>query len=215
MVDASLLPAIRAAIRANELGSASPYQLSYARLGQSGASFGIFQGDTHVNATARATLQTILTGSGADAATVERIMAAVSQACPGGNPLNPADTATANGALNSTAGQAAVDAMDDQLLQGVLNGLDSSIHAAADLPIEGEALLYMALWINMTGAPSMLNQWLGGLTVSGVAPPTGPTVGPADICAYLKASKYFTEHPQNFAHMQASVAVGVKLLPYG
>jgi hypothetical protein len=215
MVDVSLLPAIRAAIRANELGPASPYKLSYARLGQSGASFGIFQGDTHVNGTARSTLQAILNGAGADGPAVARIMAAVSVACPQGNPLNPADTTLANAALSSTAGQAAVDAMDNQLMQVVLKGLDNCITGAGDLPIDGEALLYMALWINMTGAPTTLVKWLGGLTVSGVPAPVGPSVCVADIQAYLKATAYFTNHPQNFAHMQASVAVGVPLLPYG
>jgi len=215
MVDASLYPAIRAAIRANELGNISPYQLSYARLGASGASFGIFQGDTHVNPLARSTLQSILTAAGGAPASVSCIMGLVSQACPNGNPLSPADTAFANQALNSPAGQAAVDAMDDQLMQTVLNGLDGCIAASGTTPITGEALLYMALWINMTGAPTTLKLWLGGQTVSGVPAPAGPSVEPADIEAYLKASAYFTAHPQNFAHMQASVATGVPLLPYG
>ena len=215
MVDATLYPAIRAAIRANELGNISPYQLSYARLGASGASFGIFQGDTHVNPTARSTLQSILTAAGGAPATVSCIMGLVSQACPNGNPLNPADTAFANQALNSAAGQAAVDAMDDQLMQTVLNGLDGCIAASGTTPITGEALLYMALWINMTGAPTTLKLWLGGQTVSGVPAPAGPSVEPADIEAYLKASAYFSAHPQNFAHMPAAVATGVPLLPYG
>ena len=56
MVDTALIPAITAAIKTNEIGNASPYALSYAELGASGASFGIFQGDTNVNHTARATL---------------------------------------------------------------------------------------------------------------------------------------------------------------
>ena len=60
MVDTALFPAIRAAIKQNELGNASPYCLSYARLGQSGASFGIFQGDTNVNPLARSTLTDVL-----------------------------------------------------------------------------------------------------------------------------------------------------------
>lgn len=215
MVDASLYPAIRAAIRANELGSISPYQLSYARLGDSGASFGIFQGDTHVNPTARATLQAILTDAGTDPAGVSRIMGLVSAACPNGNPLDPADTALVAAALTSAQGEAAVDAMDDTLMQAVLNGLDSCIAAAGSMPIDGAALLYMALWINMTGAPTTLIRWLGGTIVSGVPAPVGPSVTVADISAYLQASAYFTARPRNFLHMQQSVAVGVPLLPYG
>ena len=40
MVDKSLLPAIRETIKQNEIGSRTPYELSYARKGKSGASFG-------------------------------------------------------------------------------------------------------------------------------------------------------------------------------
>ena len=53
-IDPAIGPALRAALKENEIGNASPYRLSYAKLGQSGASFGVFQGDTHVNPKARA-----------------------------------------------------------------------------------------------------------------------------------------------------------------
>ncbi len=49
-IDPAIGPALRAALKENEIGNASPYRLSYAKLGQSGASFGVFQGDTHVDA---------------------------------------------------------------------------------------------------------------------------------------------------------------------
>lgn len=215
MVDASLFPAIRQAIKANELGPASPYQLSYARLGQSGGSFGIFQGDAHVNPTARNVLTQILQGAGADPATVSRIVGLVSQACPNGNPLTQADTTLANNALSSPAGVKLVDQMDSQLLNVVLGRLDTSIAAATaqNMTIDPAALLYLALWVNMTGAPNTFNQWIGGTAVAGVAPPTPPAVTVANVTAYLLASSFFVQHPGNFAHFQQSAQSGVPLLP--
>jgi len=213
MVDNALFPAIRAAIRQNELGTASPYCLSYARLGASGASFGIFQGDTNVNPLARTTLTDVLNAAGIDDAKVTSIVAALSRPLPDGCPLDPDDRALADQALASTFGQTIVDQMDDQLMQTVLHGLDSCVAASAARPIEPEGQLYMALWINMTGAPTSLAKWLGGETVEGLAPPDGASVAVEDIETYLKASAYFRENPKNFAHMQASVAAGAALLP--
>src|SRR4051812_22929089 len=40
-----LTAALKAAVRKNEIGDASPYQLSFARKDKSGASFGFMQGD--------------------------------------------------------------------------------------------------------------------------------------------------------------------------
>lgn len=214
MVDAALLPAIKEAIKQNEIGNASPYVLSYAQRGQSGASFGIFQGDTAANATARATLQGIIQAAGLGAEMVGRVMAAVSQACPNGNPLSAGDSTAVNGALAAPAGRHAVDAMDATLLQVVLNSLDTSLAAAAAVgfSIDPEAQLYIALWINMTGAPNTLNRWIRGASTA-VACPTGPVVSVADIKSYLQATKFFTDNPRNFKHLQDSVAAGAALLP--
>ena len=74
MVDTALIPAIKEAIKQNEIGNASQYELSYARLGTSGASFGVFQGDTNVSHAARATLAAALRARGADEGTVTRIL---------------------------------------------------------------------------------------------------------------------------------------------
>jgi hypothetical protein len=214
MVDPKLVPAIREAIKQNELGSASPYCLSYARLGASGASFGVFQGDTNVNHTARAVLVKVLQDAAAPADAVTRILAALSQPCPNGDPLTPADSALANAALDSVAGRADVDAMDGSLLDIVLGELDGCIAAAAGVAqtIDPVALLYMALWVNMTGAPVTLNKWLAGTTEVGVAPPVGPIVTRANIEGYLQANSYFRLHPRNFVHMQDSVAAAAPLL---
>lgn len=215
MVDTLLLPAIREAIKANELGSVSPYCLSYARLGSSGASFGIFQGDTNVNHTARSTLLQALQAYGADTSTCNRILAAVSRACPNGNPLSDGDTELANAALASPAGQHLVDTMDSALLNVVLGELDSCIAAAGtrNQTIAPEALLYIALWVNMTGAPDTLNKWLSGTQEVGVVPPTGAIVTSQNIQNYLHANTYFRIHPKNFVHMQDSVSAALSLLP--
>jgi hypothetical protein len=214
MVDASLLPAIKAAIRANELGDASPYRISFACLGQSGASFGIFQGDTNVNHNARATLDRVLMNAATPQPVCNRIMAAISRPCPR-NPLSEADTATVNNALSSAAGIAMVDAMDNSLLQIVLTELDGAIAAAAvrGMKIDPQALLYIALWVNMTGAPITLNQWLRGAPELGAAIPIGPTVTRQNLENYLQVSKYFQLHPSNLVHMTDSVNQGVAALP--
>ncbi len=142
-------------------------------------------------------------------------MAAVSQACPNGCPLSPADAALTDAALSSAAGCALVDAMDGKLLAVVEAELDSSVAAAANgnLTIAPVVMLYIALWVNMTGAPSTLNQWLDGVTELGVPSPAGPTVEQSDIETYLQATTYFQLHPRNFLHMQQSVQAGVPLLP--
>ncbi|HLN23413.1 MAG TPA: hypothetical protein VK558_05460 [Patescibacteria group bacterium] len=215
MVDQSMIPAIREAIKQNELGNASPYCLSFACLGASGASFGIFQGDTNVDHDARATLLKALQAKAADVATQNRIIAAVSRACPGGNPLTKDDTETANSALSCDQGIALVDRMDGRLLDVVLSELDSCISAAASRQqsLASAVQLYVALWVNMTGAPDTLNKWLGGTQELGLMPPLGPVVTKNDIEKYLQANTYFRVHPKNFVHMRDAVATAMPFLP--
>jgi hypothetical protein len=217
MVDNALIPAIKAAIHANELGAASPYCLTFAALGQSGASFGVFQGDTNVDPAARDVLRQVLAASGAGAGDLNRIISAVSQPCPHGNPLDEADTAMANRALGSADGMSLVDAMDGRLMNIVLAELDSSLAAAAarNLALAGVSQLYIALWVNMTGAPGMLNKWLSGTPELGVPPPAGPRVTRINIETYLHASSYFRLHPRDFVHMSDSVDAALPLLPAG
>jgi hypothetical protein len=217
MVDQALLPAITLTIRRNEIGNGSPYVLSFARLGKSGASFGFMQGDTNVSALARDTLGRALAAGGVDAATAQRIVTALSRALPGGNPLDSADTTLADDALASAGGRAVVDAMDQELFQVVTRGLDSCIAAAATraLAIAPLAVLYIAPWINMSGAPTLLNAWLRGAAVHGVPAPSAPTVTADDVIAYLQATAYFQAHPRNFSHLEACVQAGEARLPAG
>lgn len=205
--------AVKAAIAANELGKASPYALSFAKLGSSGASFGVFQGDMHANPAIRTVLQQVLHAAAMDAAAVTRIVGTLSAPCPNGNPLSPQDALHVNDALASPAGSALVDAMDAQLLQTVLTHIQQAVEAAAihKWTIADVALLYIALWTNMTGAPGQLCAWIGGQTISGVAPPHGPVVAENDLQTYLAAQSYFQQRPANFIHFKQSVAAGAAL----
>lgn len=211
MVDPSLLPAIRAALRENEIGNQSPYVLSYAELGNSGGSFGVFQGDACVDPNARAALKQVLVAANVNAATINRIVNAVSQPCPHGSPLSPADQQTADTALNSVQGRAIVDAMDEKTLQVILNELDTSIIAAqsASKRLDSGSQVSIALWVNMTGAPTALNEWIMGATIGGAAPPAAATVTRDDVKRYLKGTKFFTLHPKNLIHFEASVDKGL------
>src|SRR4051812_7374582 len=213
MVDISLLPAIRAALRENEISDQSPYVLSYAKLGTSGGSFGVFQGDAHADPTAREALTQVLIAANVDPDTVTRIVDAVSQPCPNGSPLSAGDQQTADNALASPQGRAIVDAMDEKILQVILSELDSSIDAAASVnsQLDEGAQLCIALWVNMTGPPTTLNDWIKGKQIGEVAPPAASPVTQDDVTRYLVATKYFTDHPKNLIHFQASVDKGLQV----
>jgi hypothetical protein len=215
MVDPSLLPAIRAALRENEIGNQSPYVLSYAELGNSGGSFGVFQGDACVDQNARAALKQVLVAANANSTTVTRIVSAVSQPCPNGSPLSPADQRTADDALDSPQGRVIVDAMDGKTLQIILGELDTSIAAAqsASKRLDSGSQISIALWVNMAGAPTALNEWIRGATIGGVAPPATATVTRDDVKRYLKGTKFFTLHPRNLIHFEASVDKGLSAAP--
>lgn len=211
-----MIPAIKEAIKQNEIGNGSPYALDFARLGQSGASFGIFQGDTNVSSEAQNTLISILQNDGVDQVSISRITSQLFQPCPNGNPLDAIDTQTVTNAFNSVQGKSAIDAMDGQLLQVVLTELQSSLDAATQvhMSIDPTAQLYISLWVNMTGQPTSLNQWIRGINIgNGVASPTPPIVTQNNLIAYLQASKFFVLHPRNFVHMQDSVNAAQALLP--
>lgn len=214
MVAQQFIRAIRETVKLNEIGSGSPYELEFAKKGTSGASFGFMQGDTNPRPDARDTLRAVLAAAGQAQDFIDRILVALSRPLPNGNPLNQADTDTVNAALDSATGQPLVDAMDMRILQGVLDKVDLCIASAAtrSVSIEPLALLYIAPWINMTGAPDTLRSWFAGTAVAGLAPPT-PTVRGADMVTYLKKMKFYAENPRNFDHLQACVDGGAKLLP--
>lgn len=204
--------ALRAAIRHHELGGASPYCLSYARLGSSGASFGIFQADTHASADALATLRSLLYAGGMDSATIERIAMALREHCPNGCPLTKQDADAVATVMDSPGAKKLIDEMDGRLLKKVRDHVLSTVEAAAraSRTVTPAAQLYTALWVNMTGAPTTLNQWIAGgqsqQEHSSLLPASpGAVVGGPDLLAYLGSCLFFREYPQQLERMTVAV----------
>jgi len=216
MVAQALIPAIRETVKTNEIGGDTPYKTSFARKGTSGTSFGFMQGDMNKRPDAVAALRNALDAAGVNAAAAARLVQALSGPQPGGNPLSAADTKTVNDALAGAGGRPLVDTLDMTILQGVLDNLDGCIAAAAGraLEVEPMALLYMAPWINMTGAPTTLKKWLGGTPVDGLPPPPpAPMVTAEHMDGYMRAQKFFRENPKNYTHFTDSVKAGARFLP--
>ena len=215
MVATAMIPAIKSAIKHNEIGNKSPYELSFACYGSSGASFGIFQGDIGVNNIARSTFLQILQQNNMAENIYTAIMKQLCRPCPNGNPLVPSAITQVNNCLTSPSGRAAIDAMDDKLLQVVLAEIDTCIATAAarKMLLDPIVILYIALWVNMTGAPTTLNKWLSGIPEFGLLLPQMPIVTQSYIRQYLQNTVYFQLHAKNFLHLEESVHSAVGLLP--
>jgi hypothetical protein len=214
MIDPTTRAAIRAAIRCNEIGNASPYCLSFAGKGNSGGSFGVFQGDLHANREAVSPyLKMALGESGVNAPTVSRIVSELSQVCLE-SPLSCGDTTLVDAALRSDAGKKLVDQMDDVLEKSVIRDVEVCLESARNrtMTIEPMAVLYIACWSNMTGLPAQLARWIGGATVRALPPPSGPSVTGPDLQRYLGKCEYFLKNPHHMLHLHESVAQGMKSL---
>jgi hypothetical protein len=215
MTDSNMLPAIRAAIKANEIGGGDPYSLSFAKKANSGASFGIFQNDTAANPQALATLKSILQKAGLPGAQVSRIIGLVGKPCPT-DPLTEDDEAAANDALSSADGKKAVDALDEERLKVICGNLDDAVDSATN-PIEGKAQLGICMWCNMTGPPTTMLTWLGGSAVDepgGKVDPPGNPVSFDELTRLLQNTTYFVNNPGNWQHFADSAEEGAKLLPH-
>lgn len=215
MPDDTLKPALRAALRTHEIGSATPYKLFFAGKGKSGASFGFMQGDLAAGqARVTAVFRDILRNAGVSTAVTDSYVDRLSVHLIS-NPLSSAETREVNAALD--ANRPLVDQMDEEILRDVYKSLDTCIAAAraAGTTISGEALIYMAMWINMTGRPTKLLTWLSGRDPGLVRPvPTpGSVASGAEMEGYLRATSYYTENPGNLPHMLSSAAAGAALLP--
>jgi hypothetical protein len=208
--------AIRTALRLNEIGSASPYQISFAGKGKSGASFGFMQGDLCAGAHfVKDAFMQALSSDGVGGAQAQTYLAALSKPIFN-NPLSASDTEAVNAALNAASGRPIVDAMDERLCSGVLQSVDTCVAAAtaAGRGVNALARIYMALWINMTGPPTTLLNWLKGeaITLRRPVQPAGAMVDGPAMEQYLAATDYFVENPGNLPHTLHSAAGGALVL---
>ena len=210
----ALKAALRLALRLHEIGDASPYRLFFAGKGVSGASFGFMQGDLAAGQPeVTNTFRDALAAAQFPASQIDDFLRRLSVHLIA-NPLDPVDTAAINAAL--LASRARVDAMDEQILTGVYQQLQRCIATAAGASrtIAAKALIYMALWINMSGPPTSLLRFLAGHDpgMSHPVPPAGAVVDGVAMEAYLHATAYFSENPGNFAHISTCAAAGAATL---
>lgn len=220
MSEQDLLPALAGALRTNEIGEASPYRISFAEKGSSGASFGFMQGDMNAGPRyVRECLRSALVGAAMPLPEVDAVMGKLAGRPLPIDPLTANQEAEVNAALASATGRRLVDAMDEHLMQDCLAGLDECVVAAhqGGRRIAPEAQIAITLWINMTGSTITLRQWLGGeaVTMAGEVEPPGEYVSREDILTYLRASHFFTNHPRNITHFEEALDAGSRLLPGG
>lgn len=214
MVSDSVKPALRAALRAHEIGKDTPYRISFAGKGNSGASFGFMQGDLAAH-------QPVATDAFKQAlkddfpeAEIEALLAQLSTHSIK-NPLSLDMTERVDAALASH--RDVVDAMDEEILASVYADLDRCLAACAEggRTMSDTAQIYAALWINMTGPPTQLLRWLRGEVpqLPTIPPPAPQRVNASAMQSYLLVSRYYSQNPANFAHMKECVAIGAALLP--
>jgi hypothetical protein len=214
--DSALEAALRTALRLFEIGDANPYRLSFAAKGKSGATFGFMQGDM---AAAQPLVQDIfrraLDAAGIAAAEITALAKTLSVHLIQ-NPLSPVDTQRINAALDAPPGRALVDQMDTAIFAEVRGQLDRCAAAGVDSgrTIAPKAQIYMALWINMSGPPTVLLTWLSGQDVSmaQVVPKPGQLVDAAAMEDYLRATDFFAENPGNLPHLLQCATAGAALL---
>jgi hypothetical protein len=216
MLDDTVKPAIRTALRLHEIGDKSPYRMFFAGKGKSGGSFGFMQGDLAAGqSNVTATFRAVLSSAMVTLARSQALEAALSVHTVK-NPLSAADTNLVNSALDSPIGRVLVDKMDEEILAHVYAGLDKciSVAGAASRTVEPKALVYMAMWINMSGPPSKILSWLAGKSVS-MATPLAKAPDNVDGLAmerYLRATSYYSENPGNFPHAMQCAAAGMAML---
>jgi hypothetical protein len=215
----TLEDALRAAVRFNEIGDKSPYELCFAGKGRSGCSFGFMQGDLAARQPiAQSTFRDVLTAARVPGAEVEDFARRLSVPLLR-NPLKDAETQLINNALTASRGRELVDMMDAAIFANVRQDLGMCIAKAeaSGQRIAPEAQIQMLLWINMTGPPDILLNWVSGNDVrfpdSGrVVTKPPPTIDAQDMERYLLATKFFVENPGNLDHLRTAVQKGMERL---
>ncbi len=214
MLNPDVLAGLKTALRDHEISDGSPYCLCFARKGDSGASFGFMQGDLAAKQDeATAAFKTCLQRANFTPQEIGTYVGLLSKPCPD-NPLTPEQTERVNQALANATD--VVDSMDQKIFEHVSSQVDKCIAAASGTGrnITAEALIYMALWINMTGPPTKLLEWIkGGRPQMAKQPDPAPkTIDGAAIKNYLGCTTYYTENPRNFKRLQESVTRGLAKL---
>lgn len=198
--------ALRVALKANELGEGDPYKLNFAGLANSGASFGVFQNDTAANASALETVRQALEAAKAPIDVVGRALGILHRPCTAAA-FNPRDGLLdrCNASLASGAGRVLVDQLDEITFKTVLKRLEMADAAVGSIKaLTSGARIAVGLWVNMTGEPTSL------LSFVTTQPPGGIPL--FVIMGYLMKTKFFSAHPQNAEHFEASVQAGLNIL---
>jgi hypothetical protein len=211
-LNSELKAAILTGIRMNEIGNGSPYKLYFATKGSSGASFGATQGDLAAGQPiVTQTFHDCLAAAGFSVAEIQGFISTLSVHLIS-DPLSAADEQRINAALLN--GKSLVDNMDQQIMAGIYSDVDKCISAAssAGRHIDPIALIYMALWINMSGPPTSLLLWLKGQDPGMAVPALGPAVTEQDMQGYLKATSYFRANTGNLPHIVTSAEAGALTL---
>lgn len=218
MPDSSFDPAFICALREHEIGNTTPYKISFAKLGRSGASFGSLQGDLYSGpAYVKTTFRQVLwVGGVGPQEVIDGLLARLSVQLRA-DPLGSEEEAAIDRALSSAAGRPLVDAMDERLLQACLGKLDACITAAhaSGRQIAPVAQIAIMLWANMISSTDQLRRWLSGQRVrlNKLVPPPNEYVTLPDMLKYVASSKYYCEYPDRLNHFQYAVAVGERQLP--
>jgi hypothetical protein len=210
MVAENIKRGLRVGLRVHEIGDATPYQLFFAAKGKSGASFGFMQGDLAAGQKdVTKTFKKAMQVAGMQGTVIDNLVARLSMHLIS-NPLSSKETLSVNAALQASSDL--VDQMDERILQNVYDELDRTVATAqaAGREVDPKAQVYIALWINMSGPPTKLLEWLQGKDPHlpnpvSEAPPL--VDGPA-MEGYLRATSYYSQNPGNFPHMLASAAAG-------
>lgn len=206
---------LKTAIMLNEIGNASPYKLSFAINGRSGASFGFMQGDMATGPSiVHNTFYDALSSCGVSVATIgtlsKRLSVPLSE-----NPLTPQETNMVNSSFNSTSGRPCVDSMDNFLFSHVLDDLKRCINVSItdSRRISVKAQLCIAMWINMSGHPTTIITWLSGNSVdmAKIVPAPGAVVNSDSIENYLSATKYFSEYPDSLTRFMQCASDGMNV----
>jgi hypothetical protein len=218
----TLEDALRAAVRFNEIGDKSPYELCFAEKGRSGCSFGFMQGDMAARQPiVQSTFRDVLAAARIPGAEIEDFARRLSVPLLR-NPLKDAETQLINDALTASRGRELVNMMDAAIFANVRQDLGVCIAKAeaSGQRIAPEAQIQMLLWINMTGPPDILLNWVSGNDVR--FPDSGrvvtkplPTIDAQEMERYLRATKFFVENPRNLDNFQTAVQKGIELLGRG